>query len=96
MYKISLLILGSVLLSAATITQAEVISIADPRYDVANSSEGVIRPTRGMSKANVEQQFGQAEQQSAAVGEPPISRWVYPDFVVFFEYNTVIHSVVPR
>ena len=96
MFKNSLIILGALLLSATTITQAEVISIADPRYDVENSSTGVLRPTRGMSKASVEQQFGQAEQQFDAVGEPPISRWVYSDFVVFFEYGTVIHSVVPR
>jgi len=96
MFKNSLIIIAALLLSATTITQAEVISIADPRYDVENSSEGVLRPTRGMSKTNVEQQFGQPEQQFDAVGEPPISRWVYADFVVFFEDNTVIHSVVPR
>jgi hypothetical protein len=93
---ISSIIIGTIFLSAASLTQAEVISIADPRYDVENSAEGVLRPTRGMSKAKVEQQFGQAEQQFDAVGEPPISRWVYSDFVVFFEYGTVIHSVVPR
>jgi hypothetical protein len=96
MFKNSLVIIGALLLSVTTITQAEVISIADPRYNVENSSQGVLRPTRGMSKASVEQQFGQAEQQFDAVGEPPISRWVYSDFVVFFEYGTVIHSVVPR
>jgi len=96
MFKNSLIIISALLLSATTITQAEVISIADPRYDVENSSEGVLRPTRGMSKTSVEQQFGQPEQQFDAVGEPPISRWVYADFVVFFEDNTVIHSVVPR
>jgi len=96
MFKNSLIIIAALLLSATTITQAEVISIADPRYDVENSSQGVLRPTRGMSKTRVEQQFGQPEQQFDAVGEPPISRWVYADFVVFFEDNTVIHSVVPR
>ena len=96
MFKNSLIIIAALLLSATTITQAEVISIADPRYDVENSSEGVLRPTRGMSTTSVEQQFGQPEQQFDAVGEPPISRWVYADFVVFFEDNTVIHSVVPR
>jgi hypothetical protein len=96
MFKNSLFICASILLSASSLSQAEVISIADPRYNVENSSTGVLRPTRGMSKASVEQQFGQAEQQFDAVGEPPISRWIYSDFVVFFESNTVIHSVVPR
>ena len=30
----------------------------------------------------------------AAVGNPPITRWEYPSFVVFFENNIVLHSVV--
>ena len=29
-----------------------------------------------------------------AVGKPPISRWEYPGFVVYFEHDHVIHSVV--
>ena len=96
MFKFSLILAGSLLLSTASISQAEVISIADPRFEVANSSEGVMRPTRGMSMTKVEQQFGQPEQSSNAVGEPPITRWDYQDFVVYFEHNTVIHSVVPH
>ena len=96
MFKTSLILAGSLLLSTASISQAEVISIADPRFEVANSVEGVTRPTRGMSMANVEREFGQAEQTSSAVGEPPIIRWDYPTFIVYFEHNTVIHSVVPH
>jgi len=95
MTKFSLVIAGTLLLSA-TLAQAEVISIADPRYDVPNSAEGVIRPVQGMSMTSVEQKFGQPEQKSAAVGEPPITKWTYPDFVVYFEHNLVIHSVVPH
>ena len=96
MEKYSLILLGSLLLSASTISQAEVISITDPSYDVPNSAEGVLRPKQGMTMAHVEQQFGQPEQKIPAVGEPPITRWIYKDFNVFFEHNLVIHSVVPR
>ncbi|MFW5450725.1 MAG: hypothetical protein ACKE9I_03910 [Methylophagaceae bacterium] len=91
--KITLAIL---LLSATTFSLAEVISIADPRYDVANSSAGILRPTQGMSMTTVEQQYGVAMQTSSAVGDPPITRWEYSGFVVFFEHNLVIHSVVPH
>jgi hypothetical protein len=28
------------------------------------------------------------------VGKPPISRWEYPGFIVYFESDHVIHSVV--
>lgn len=96
MKKSTFTLLACVLLLATSLSQAEVISIADPTHQIANSPEGVIRPTQGMSMAVVEQKFGQAEQKIAAVGQPPITRWIYTDFVVFFENNLVIHSVVPH
>jgi hypothetical protein len=94
MPKISILLAG--LLLTLSSAQAEVISIADPRYDVPNSEAGVTRPTQGMNMTQVEQKFGTPENKFAAVGEPPITRWVYPEFSVFFEYDKVIHSVVKR
>ena len=54
------------------------------------------RPARGLSKAQVEQRFGAPSQMVAAVGDPPISRWEYPGFVVYFEYDHVIHAVPRR
>jgi hypothetical protein len=54
------------------------------------------RPTRGMTAASVESRFGAPQAKEAAVGDPPISRWEYKDFVVFFEYDRVIHAVVKR
>ncbi len=53
-------------------------------------------PTRGMTAASVESKYGAPEAKEAAVGDPPISRWEYRDFVVFFEYDRVIHAVVKR
>lgn len=94
MTKISQLVIGLLLFSVTSLTHADVMSIADPAVQVPNSSEGVLRPTRGMSMAKVEQQFGMPEQKHAAVGEPPIIRWEYANFSVFFEHNLVIHSVV--
>jgi hypothetical protein len=94
MPKLSILIAG--LLLTLTSAQAEVISIADPRYDVPNSDGGVLRPTQGMNMSQVEQKFGSPETKVPAVGDPPISRWIYPEFSVFFEYDKVIHSVIKR
>lgn len=51
-------------------------------------------PTRGMSMATVEKLYGEPLEKRDPVGDPPITRWVYADFVVFFEYDKVIHSVV--
>lgn len=95
MSKMTTLILGF-LVSATLPVGAEIISIVDPNYSVANDVTGVIRPTRGMSMNAVASQYGQAATQSAAIGQPPISKWTYPNFIVFFEYSTVIHAVVPH
>ena len=54
------------------------------------------RPARGESKARVEERFGQPNRTVAAVGEPPISRWEYPGFIVYFEHDHVIHAVPRR
>ena len=53
-------------------------------------------PTRGMTAASVESKYGTPNAKVAPVGDPPISRWEYSNFVVFFEYDRVIHAVVKR
>jgi len=60
----------------------------------ARISEG--RAMRGMTQASVEARYGSPVAVTRAVGDPPITRWVYQNFVVFFEYDRVIHAVVKR
>ena len=50
-------------------------------------------PDRGQSMASVEARFGVPDSRSAAVGQPPITRWSYPNFTVYFEYDHVVHAV---
>jgi hypothetical protein len=57
------------------------------------SSSSNDRPVRGMSMDTVQSRWGQPLTQRGAVGEPPISRWEYGDFIVFFEYQRVIHAI---
>ena len=54
------------------------------------------RPTRGMTQTSVESKYGSPSSVRAPVGEPPITRWEYTDFVVFFEHDKVIHAVLKR
>jgi len=42
----------------------------------------------------VEARFGQPANRHSAVGQPPITRWDYPGFAVYFEHQYVIHAVV--
>ena len=53
-------------------------------------------PKRGATKSQVTAQYGAPATKHAAVGKPPISRWDYPAFSVYFEYSHVIDAVLKR
>ena len=61
---------------------------------IAVKQSDMATPTRGMSMEQVSSKFGAPAAKIAAVGTPPISRWEYPGFIVYFEADHVIHSVV--
>lgn len=50
-------------------------------------------PSRGTSMDNVLSQSGEPEKKLDAIGQPPITRWIYKDYTVYFEHQTVIHAV---
>ena len=59
------------------------------------------RPKPGMSMTAVESTYGAPAQRHAAVGgsiaeQPPITRWDYAAFSVYFENDRVIHAVARR
>jgi len=51
-------------------------------------------PENGQTKAIIETKFGAPEQRHSAVGDPPISRWDYGYYSVYFEYERVLFSVL--
>jgi hypothetical protein len=61
---------------------------------IAVRDAGVAAPSRGMTMGQVASKFGDPLTKVAAVGSPPISRWEYSGFVVYFERDHVIHAVV--
>jgi hypothetical protein len=50
-------------------------------------------PQRGMSTAEVLRHRGEPVRRHPPVGQPPITRWEYGDYSVYFEHDRVIHSV---
>ena len=56
-------------------------------------AETQARPSRGMTMQRVEDRFGSPATSKPAVGDPPITTWEYADFLVYFEYDRVIHAV---
>jgi hypothetical protein len=87
------LVPGLSLIAVFAAAQADTLLIDGVQAEQATRTE---RPARGESKARVEQRFGAPTRMVAAVGDPPISRWEYPGFIVYFEYDHVIHAVPRR
>ena len=50
-------------------------------------------PERGLDKSTVESRLGAPQRIEGPVGEPPITKWIYTDFIVVFEYDHVVHTV---
>ncbi|HET7562418.1 MAG TPA: hypothetical protein VFJ87_08580 [Rhodanobacteraceae bacterium] len=56
-------------------------------------------PTRGMTMNQVKRKFGAPLKVLPTRGgsskfQPPIHRWEYARYIVYFEYSHVIHSVL--
>ena len=50
-------------------------------------------PRRGTSQDRVQNELGRPIKIIPAIGQPPISQWIYNDRIVYFEYTSVIHVV---
>lgn len=55
---------------------------------------GIETPQRGSSMDAVQARFGEPANKSGPVGSPAITKWFYPNFVVVFENDKVLHAVV--
>jgi hypothetical protein len=86
----------TLVLTLATSLQIQT-SIAEeiriPVGEQAKTQPAVDMPTKGMSKERVKSLFGDPQEEVPAKGQPPISRWKYQEFTVYFDNNTVIHCV---
>lgn len=71
--------------------QADVLVI-----EHVQQSTAVNKPGNGLSMAEVENRFGVPLETRPAVGQPPITQWVYEGYIVYFEHDRVIHSVTRR
>jgi hypothetical protein len=85
------------------VSAAAALALAGPaladELQVPNPAASSDKPTSGMSMDNVEAKYGAPTRRVPAVGggsaaQPPITRWEYPGFVVYFENNHVVHTVV--
>lgn len=91
MTKLRIVSAIALLVAFGSLASAETVDMDGAK---THSEDG--RPSRGMSQESVESRYGSPASVKAPVGEPPISRWEYANFVVFFEYDKVIHTVPKR
>jgi len=84
------------LILSSSYAWSDVLLIEGIDKEPPNTLEGVPRPNPGMTAERVEQVFGTPQAKSDPVGNPPIVRWVYSQFVVVFENDRVINSVIQK
>ena len=70
---------------------ADVLLIEEVRQ-----SERMELPTNGLRTADVRARFGEPAKTHPAVGDPPISRWDYDGWSVYFEYDLVLFTVLHK
>lgn len=76
--------------------QAQTLLLEGISKEPPNALEGVPRPKPGMTAKRVKEIFGVPKAKGESVGSPPITRWVYKDFIVVFEGDLVINSVLKK
>lgn len=84
-----------ILLMSALLTAqpalAETLSTA-----TGDPAAAAARPDRGSSMSTVQSRYGEPTNRHSAVGDPPITRWDYPQFAVYFEHDRVLHAVLVK
>lgn len=90
MHRTACILLFAALLSLS-VARADTLVIEGLEQAKATAAN---RPARGMSMNAVSARWGNPVTKLAAVGQPPITRWEYGDFIVYFEYDHVIDAVV--
>lgn len=78
-------------LAAGQMAQAQTLGMATS--DPAQAGD---RPARGSTMSAVQDRYGEPAMRHATVGNPPITRWDYPQFSVYFEHDRVLHAVLAK
>jgi len=87
---------GVLLSLAVPVAHADTLLI-----DRVHSEPTSAMPKRGTSMAQVEARFGTPQEKLSAVGggsrrTPPITRWIYAGFSVYFENTHVVDAVLNK
>jgi hypothetical protein len=93
---------GALAVAAAALVGFAAPAAADTLLIDRVAREGAVtEPTRGMDMDAVLARYGEPATRFDPVGgnkpqHPPITKWAYPQFTVYFEHDKVIDVVVNR
>ncbi|HEU0277863.1 MAG TPA: hypothetical protein VFQ95_08585 [Rhodanobacteraceae bacterium] len=92
------------LLAAALVLGSGALLMPAPAHSESlrmkvQQEQGLNLPRRGMTMTEVRRAYGAPLKVLATRGgsskfQPPIHRWEYSKYIVYFEYSHVIHSVL--
>jgi hypothetical protein len=99
MKRIATTVIASVLALAAAPVLLPLPVHAETLRMKVKQEQHMNMPSRGMTMAQVKHEFGAPLKVLPTRGgsskyQPPIHRWEYAQYIVYFEYNHVIHSVL--
>jgi hypothetical protein len=87
--SMSVFILSSLLATGVAVADTLIMEGVQPQEESQH-------PPKGSAKSSVSESLGAPVSETQPVGEPPISSWEYDTFVVYFEYDRVLHTVAKR
>ena len=82
--------LGLCIFAAPQVT-ADVLLIEEVRQ-----SERLDLPANGTSQQDVRARYGEPSKTHSPVGDPPITRWDFDGWSVYFEYGVVLFTVLHK
>jgi len=90
------MVLALVLLVFTGFAQPVTLSADVLLIEEVRQSDRMDVPVNGMTTADVRARYGEPVTTHAPIGDPPITRWEYDRWNVFFEYDIVLFTVLHK
>ena len=90
------MVLTLMLVCALSITQSGTLLADVLLIEEVRQAERMELPENGNSMDQVRARFGEPANQHTKVGDPPITRWDYDKWSVYYEYSLVLFTVLHK
>ena len=86
----------ALLAAGIAVVPAESLSADVLLIEEVRQADRMDLPANGTKQADVRARFGEPAATHAPVGNPPITRWDYTGWSVYFEYDVVLFTVLHK